>query len=160
MFQNWPKDLYGFWFIGSWEIKKFWNKIETPFCQLFWFLFEWFFFLKKHRILRNLFFDKIFPRIHKNELTYKLCTILEWDKCQQFADIIKFVGFWFLSIQSCKTFVSFFFGPDSRCTLGSPLMVPSHNTKEGCLSKPLKISEKTICFWRLQIDFFWGRKHN
>ena len=49
-----------------------------------------------------------FSRIHKNELTYKLCTILEWDKCQQFADFIKFGVFRFSLTQLCKTFVQFF----------------------------------------------------
>ena len=90
-------------------MEQSWN----PFLSTF-FIFVWMvFFLKKHRILRNLFFDKIFPRIHKNELTYNLCTILEWDKCQQFAVFIEFLIFWFVLTQSCKKFVSFFFGPYS-----------------------------------------------
>ena len=66
------------------------------------------YFLKKRGILRKFFFDKICSRIHKNELIYKLCTILEWDKYQQFADFIKFLVFWFALTQSCKTFVRFF----------------------------------------------------
>ena len=81
-----------------------WNPFLSTFLIFVWMVFS----LKKHRILRNLFFDKIFPRIHKNELTYKLCTILEWDKCQQFADFIKFGFFRFSLTQLCKTFVQFF----------------------------------------------------
>ena len=50
-------------------------------------------------IFGNSFFAKSCPRIHKNGLTHKLCTILEWDKCQQFADFIKFVVFGFLLTQ-------------------------------------------------------------
>ena len=66
------------------------------------------FFSKKRGILRNSSFDKICSRIHKNELTYKLCTILEWDKYQQFADFIKFGVFWSALILLWKTFVQFF----------------------------------------------------
>ena len=66
------------------------------------------FCLEKPRILKKIFFDKIHSRIFKNGLTYKFCTILEWNKCQQFADFIKFVKFWFSFTQMCKTFVQFF----------------------------------------------------
>ena len=66
------------------------------------------FFLKKREFLENFYFDKICSKIHKNELKYKLCTILEWDKCQQFADLIKFGIYRFSLTQLCKTFVPFF----------------------------------------------------
>ena len=35
------------------------------------------------------------------------CTNLEWDKYWQFADLIKFVFFWFYLTQACKTCVQF-----------------------------------------------------
>ena len=31
---------------------------------------------------KNLFFDKICPRIYKNGLIHRSCTILKWDNCQ------------------------------------------------------------------------------
>ena len=67
-----------------------------------------YFCLEKWGILKNLLFDKIRSRIQKNELTYKFYTILEWDKYQQFADLIKFLVFWFALSQMWKTFVLFF----------------------------------------------------
>ena len=70
-------------------------------------IFEFFlykFSMEKQGILRNSFFDKILSRILKDGLIYKLCTILEWDKYQQFADFIIFVLFWFALTQLCNFF--------------------------------------------------------
>ena len=67
-----------------------------------------YFCLEKWGILKNLLFDKNRSRIHKNELAYKFYTILEWDKYQQFPDLIKFLVFWFALSQMWKTFVPFF----------------------------------------------------
>ena len=91
-------------------------------------IFVWFWKIAESWFLRNLFFDNIYSRIDKNELTYKLCTILEWDKCQQFAVFYKFLIFWFVLTQSCKTFVSFFFGPDSTWIFCN--LTIAHWTKE------------------------------
>ena len=66
------------------------------------------FCFEKHGILWKLFFDKICSRIHKNKFTCKFCTILEWDKCQSFADFVKFVVFWFVLTQLYKTSVKVF----------------------------------------------------
>ena len=66
------------------------------------------FFMKKHGILKNLTFDKNCSRIYKNWLTYKFCTISEWDKCQQFSDFIKFIIVWFVLTKSCKKCVLVF----------------------------------------------------
>ena len=106
--QNWPEDFNGSYFIWSLGNMQFWNKFQCIFIIFSWFHLDNFLFWKNRGILRIFFFDTICPRIHKNEPTCKLCTILEWDKCQQFADFIKFVVFWFALTQSCKTFVSFF----------------------------------------------------
>ena len=107
-FQKCPEGLNWSYLKGSLVILQFWNKIRIIFCRLF-LCFVWIiFFLKKHRILINLFFEKVFSRIHKNELTNKLCTILEWDKRQQYADFIKFSILWFILMQSYRTFFNFF----------------------------------------------------
>ena len=106
--QNWPEDFNGSYFIWSLGNMQFWNKFQCIFIIFSWFHLDNFLFWKNRGILRIFFFDTICPRIHKNGPTCKLCTILEWDKCQQFADFIKFVVFWFALTQSCKTFVSFF----------------------------------------------------
>ena len=93
---------------------SFWTKFE-PFSVIYsQFSFEYIFF-KKHEFLENFYFDKICSKIHKNELKYKLCTILEWDKCQQFADFIKFWVFRFALTQMCKTFVPFFMNQTLFC---------------------------------------------
>ena len=107
-FQKWSDGLNESYFRCFWEIVQFWNKIWTIFCHLFLIFCLNYFCLEKWGILKNLFFDKIRSRIHKNELTYKFYAILEWDKYQQFADFIKFVFYWFDLTWSCKTFVHFF----------------------------------------------------
>ena len=90
-------------------LESFFVFIRVSLSSLFFFYFSIFFSCEKTRSFEKIFFDKICSRIHKNELIYKLCTILEWDKCQQLADFIKFVTFWFLYMQLYKTFVQFFF---------------------------------------------------
>ena len=74
----------------------------------FWF-FAWIIFVWKNEEFWKIYFlTKFVPESIKNELTYKFYTILEWDKCQQFADFIKFLVFWFALSQMWKTFVPFF----------------------------------------------------
>ena len=84
------------------------EKTQTNIYHPF-FIFVWMsVFLKNCGILRKYFFCKSCARIHKNGLTHKFCTILEWDKCQQFADFIKCSFFSFTCVQMCKTSLQFF----------------------------------------------------
>ena len=99
------------------KLYNFGTKFELFSVIYFWF-FAWIVFCLENRgILRNLLFDKIHSRIHKNGLTNKFYTILEWDKYQQFADFIKFLVFWFALSQLWKTFVPFFMNQtlDDHC---------------------------------------------
>ena len=95
LLKRWPDHLNGFYFRGPWVIVQIWNKIWLIFCQLF-LIFILIFFLKK---MQN--FEKICSTIHENELIYSLCTILEWDKCQQFADLSNLLLFG-CYLRSCK----------------------------------------------------------
>ena len=74
------------------EICNFGKKSKQVLIKYFSFLFEWvFFFWKTAEFWDKYFFDRSCSRIHKNWLTHKFFTTLEWDKCQQFVDFIKFV---------------------------------------------------------------------
>ena len=90
------------------ERVHFWHNILKIFC-----IFQNYFCLnnfsiKKREILINLIFDKICPRNYKTKLTYKLYPILGLNRCQQLADLIKTVFFWFVLTQPSKIFVQFF----------------------------------------------------
>ena len=65
-------------------------------------------FVKDMEFWKIIFWKNKNSRIHKKDLPYKLCTILEWDKWKQYADYIKLLIFWFVSTQSCKTSFKFF----------------------------------------------------
>ena len=82
-------------------------------CNLFLIFVSTFFCLENRSILRNVLFDKICSRIHKNELTYKFYTILEWDKYQQFADFIKFLFFLFCIVTDVENICAVFYASDS-----------------------------------------------
>ena len=90
------------------KLSSFGTKLKPLFVNFLDFCLNVFFSFKNAEFWEIFFFNKIFPIIYKNDLKYKLCTILEWDKWQQFAVFIKFLIFWFVLTQSCKTFVSFF----------------------------------------------------
>ena len=58
LFQHWPEDLNGSYFICSCQIIQFRNQIQTTFWQLFKFLSEYFFLLKNAEFWEIYFFTK------------------------------------------------------------------------------------------------------